>query len=486
MISFNLDKNLFLNVQSKITIIMPRVSLVLFFVLINVNFYFTQSKQLESFINDPILKNASVSFCMTELESNRVFLQHNADQALVPASVLKLVSTSTALNLLGPEFKFETTLYHSGSIENGILKGDLIIRGGGDPSLGNDKYNKDPSSFIKNWVEILKKKGVNRIEGNIIGDGTLFDQPSLPGTTSVADIGNYYGSGVHALAIYDNMYTIHFTSENLDGGKTEVKYIQPDIPYLELKNEVKASNVNRDNAYIHSIPDSKLQIIKGTIPKNQQEFVIKGSIPRPDLLAAYELKRILEEEEITLNGLAVSAFEIPDYRFDKSNLKELAITYSPSLDLLVRETNLRSINPYANNLYATSASKISNSKNLYGFENAIQKYWSDNFGIDHSGWFQEDGSGLSRANGISAKKLTQILLSMEGESYNALLGSLKNLAGNSNIKVKSGYMNRVRSYSGYITRADGSKYAFAIIVNNYDASATAMRKRIENFLISIL
>ena len=150
------------------------------------------NKVFTEFLQHNALKNASIGFYAFNLRDNQVIINHNGDLALVPASSLKLITTATALEVLGEAHRFTTTISYSGEIKNGILNGNIIIKGGGDPALGSHRFRSYYGAFLNNWATSIKALGIDSINGKIIADASIFDN-EVPATWIWQDLGNYFG-----------------------------------------------------------------------------------------------------------------------------------------------------------------------------------------------------------------------------------------------------------------------------------------------------
>jgi serine-type D-Ala-D-Ala carboxypeptidase/endopeptidase (penicillin-binding protein 4) len=171
-------------------------------------------KVVRQMLELPEYKNAQAGIHIAEMETGKVLYELNSDKMMIPASVLKLVTSAAALEILGPDYRFRTRIGYSGKIENGILKGNLVIIGGGDPALGSE-YFRDHyffPHFLEVWAQRIKAAGIKRVEGNLIMDGSLYDTEKIPPTWIWEDMGNYYGAGASALTVYDNLFRISFRS----------------------------------------------------------------------------------------------------------------------------------------------------------------------------------------------------------------------------------------------------------------------------------
>jgi serine-type D-Ala-D-Ala carboxypeptidase/endopeptidase (penicillin-binding protein 4) len=446
---------------------------------------------------DPQLKYASISFYAVDINKNSVEAELNPDMALIPASSMKVITTSTALGVLGGDYQFRTLLQMDGAIENGVLRGNIYIKGGGDPCLGSPIMASVPNteSLMNTWVAAIRKAGISRIEGSIIGDDSYFDSNIVPYTWQWGDMGNYYGAGVHGLNINDNMYSLFFQQQNKEGALSSVKRIVPAMPYLKITNEVTfGAKGTGDNAYIFASPYSTEITTRGTIPVGNGEFRVRGAIPSPPYYAAFALETALKN-----SGIAVSQSPKVVTTANDAGRQTFHTYLSPPLLDIVKHTNEESRNMYCEAFVKAIGLKAKNSPSMDKGLAAITEFWIRR-GVDMNGFFISDGSGLSARNNISARTFTQIMSKTYSDTktfcnfYDQLAiagetGTLANIgrksAAANNIRAKSGSINRVRSYTGYATTRSGRIIAFCIIVNNYSCSGGAMRQKLEELMIQI-
>ncbi|MBN1819957.1 MAG: D-alanyl-D-alanine carboxypeptidase, partial [Prolixibacteraceae bacterium] len=263
--------------------------------------------EINKLLNDPGMKGAGLGICIENLENDSVVFEINSNLSMIPASVLKIVTTSAALEILGADYTFKTQLLYTGKIDDktGFLNGNLIIKGGGDPALGSE-YFKDhylKPHFLNTWLNEIILSGIRGINGNIIINESAYEEQSVPDTWIWEDMGNYYGAGANALTVYDNMFRIYFRSLPEAGKPAEIIYIDPWANWLTFENFVVSSDQNSDNAYIFGDPWGGKRKIRGTIPIARDTFQIKASLPEPGLSLGYQLKEKLESKNIPLKGV---------------------------------------------------------------------------------------------------------------------------------------------------------------------------------------
>ncbi|MDI1356485.1 MAG: D-alanyl-D-alanine carboxypeptidase/D-alanyl-D-alanine-endopeptidase [bacterium] len=457
--------------------------------------YFCQIDQvLAEWRLDDRLENASIGYCVKDIATTKSIIDSNEHLSLIPASTLKIFTTATALSKLGRAYRYETKIYYVGSFDKltGVLQGDVIIEGSGDPTLQSEYFTIKGTNITDVWAEAIKQYGITEITGRIIGDASYFDR-EIPGTWLWEDVCNYYGAIPTGLPFMDNKFTITFKSGE-PGSRATVLQNAP--RYLTspiiISSEVTCLGKD-DHAFVYGDPFSFEKRIKGTIPANQDKFHISGALPDPALLCSEYLCTSLLRKNIRCKAKSVLSV------YDKNNLptgqKTLLYTnYSPSLDKIVYQTNQNSNNLYCESLLRT----LGNGSTSQGMM-AVKKYCLRS-GADTTELCMRDASGLSRVNTTTPNLMTSVLCKLFSDTavYNSFDPSLplsgtgismmhvgKGTIIENNMRAKTGYMQRVRSYCGYVKTKAGRDLAFSIIFNNYNCPASEARFIIEKFLVAL-
>lgn len=450
--------------------------------------------------NDPGLSHAAWSFLAVYADTKDTIARHNEQMALPPASVMKTVSTSAALMMLGEDYTFKTRLYVRGSVtDDGILNGDLIIRGGGDPTLGSDKWQESiRDTLFVNIYRQLRAQGIKLINGNILCDASVFEEVMAPPGWNWGDIGNYYGAGPSGLSICDNLVLYCFKSGRT-GDSTRVFRTVPEIRDVKIRNSVTAGG-SGDNAYVFGSEYGNLRYIRGTIPANSDSFCVKGNIPDPAKFAGQLVKEALENMNMPVLGTVLTDREWnkpPDYK-NTAEVRQIGQVESPRLAAIVSVVNRFSNNLYAEHVHkAISAHKTGTGSNA-GSNTLITNFWVGK-GLVPEALFISDGSGLSRSNAISAANLVKLLeitgRDKTGETFRNSLpvagksGTLRNLGkgtkAEGNVTAKSGTMSRIKSYAGYAKTANGRPVVFAMIFTNYSCSTSELTDKIETLMVKM-
>ena len=452
-----------------------------------------------TFAADAQLSNASISFYVYDIDRATVVSEFNPKMSLPTASIMKLVTTATALEILGSGTKFTTKIQYDGTFDSitGILNGNLYIKGGGDPTLGSKLYAQDSVDVMQEWVDAVLKLGIKKITGRVIGDATFFTDEFVPANWSWGDMGNYYGAGVSGLSIYDNVVKLWFKGGLNVDDSTWITCYEPYSPDMKFENRVKTGALTGDVVYIYGAPYAAHRIIKGRIPKNSEELEVRVSMHEPDYVCAYEFQHKLIQNciQVENNPTTVRRLLLLDYILPIERVDILKV-FSPAVSSIVYWTNLISNNLYAEHLLKHIGVSRFGDGSVYSSISAIDKFWR-NKGIDMTGFYMADGCGLARANAASAKHLVDILVYMRTKSkykgsFEASLpvagktGTMKTIGKDKrligNLKAKTGTMTRIKSFAGYLTCVSGKNLAFSIIVNNYNCTAEEVTRKMENIM----
>jgi serine-type D-Ala-D-Ala carboxypeptidase/endopeptidase (penicillin-binding protein 4) len=453
---------------------------------------FSQDKSSETFYADSSLMHASVSLCVAEAETGNIIIDYNSGISLTPASVMKVITSAAALELLGPAYTFKTTLGYTGTLNKrtGRLKGNIIITGGGDPALGSVYFPDQYNNFILNWVAEIQKLGIKRIKGKVIADDSYYDFLPVPPKWLWEDMGNYYGAGAYGLSAFDNSYEIHFKTAS-DSSRPVIKEIVPDECRYSLSDLLVASGIS-DEGNVFSAPYSAEGWLAGKIPAGQDDFVLKASITDPPFLLAKMVTSKLKVSKIKISDNPSTVRSDQNYKPEK--IIPISETISPQLSDIIAVLNHESVNLFAEHLIKELGKKIKNTGSTAAGVEVIYDFLKST-GIDTNGMFIEDGSGLSPLNAINTRELVRLLVYMKNkgkyftEFYSSLPdagknGTLKNYfkdpVFDSRLKAKSGSMTRVRSFAGYFTTKKGKKMVFSMIINNYSGSSKNIISEIED------
>lgn len=460
---------------------------------------FALQPNLLQLVNDPQLKGTKWSVCAIDLTTGDTLAAYDAAQQLPGASIVKLVSTAAALNILGPEHRAHTQLVLKGQMkEHGVWDGNLYLIGGGDVSLGSRFFNESGQelAFIEQWVAQLQAKGITCINGEIIADGSTFGTFSCPLGWQQLDMGNYYGCGAFGLNFYDNTLKLNFQTGAV-GTPIKLQSTFPFEPNYQLTIQATSAGISSDQTFVHGAPFVYQRTIKGKLPANRSAFEVKASMPDPEKLLAELVYQRLQANGIRVDGGFHTTRTNPELSSKVYPTSEIIhIQQGKTLQELVYWTNQRSVNLFAEgNLLQIGAKR-------YGagtYENSLVVLDSLLMEWEVGPCRIVDGCGLSKENRMSASQFVQLLKTQTKTTYfdsyyksipiAGQTGTVKNLCngqpGEGKIHAKSGSIEGIKAYAGYVDSKSGHQIAFTIIANDYPTSGSAMAKKMEPFLNSL-
>ena len=471
-----------------------------FIVLICFSFLNGQVK-LDSVFNefkkDKSLQFATISFLVKDLTNDTTYLAYNDSISIVSASTVKLFSTASAIEILGKDFRPKTNFYIDKLPDtSGVVYGDLYIKGGADISFASQYFTSFDSldKQVLKVADTLSKLGIRVIRGNLIGDGSAFGYQGAPDGWAWEDLGNYYGAFPSGLSIYDNILKFQFY---VGAPRTKPILLStfPVIPNLTLRNTLFSANGVGDNSWIYGGPYSYERSIRGSLGAYNKSFIVKGSLPDPEMQFLQAMKEAFNKKGIILEGNLIGVRQLPDtIRFNYTSKKNVCSHFGASVKEIAYWTNLKSINVFAETLNSWIGYEKTGLGTTENGVKSIQDYWKGKIYTD--GLNLTDGSGLSRSNSVSARNFCSLLQYMYfSKNQEAFLSTLpvtgqsgtltyfcKGQCSEGKIQAKSGTMKRVKSYAGYVSTTSGKKLTFALIVNNYNCSNTTIMKKMESLM----
>lgn len=430
----------------------------------------------KKFEQDRSFRHAAISLYVINSSTGKAITSENIQAGMAPASCQKVITASTAFELLGQGFTYKTTLGYSGTLNNGALDGDIIIKGEGDPTPGSWRYNATgEEKIISNFKKAISQEGIHEISGHVFADESKWNGEVTPDGWIWQDIGSYYGAGARAINWRENQYDLFLKSGRRIGDSVEITGTMPStVIGLNLKSmATSAEKGSGDNAYIYFPLNKYYGYVRGTIPVNENKFSISGAIPHPATQLAATFEAALKEQSFenisTENELQKS-----------SDSTHIFYTYnSPTLDSIVYWFLKRSINLYGEALLKTLGYKFTNSGSADSGVSVVRKFWKQK-GIEPSALNIIDGSGLSPGNRITTASLVTVLeYAKKQQWFSSFYNALPEING---IKMKSGSISGVVSYAGFIKSKTGDNYTFAFIINNYDGDENEMRKKMWKLL----
>lgn len=434
---------------------------------------------------DPALKNAIVSLTVMNAKTGKLVFAKNEQIGLAPASTLKVITSITAYSVLGTSFSYHTDLLYGGVVDSkGILHGDLLVKGSGDPSLGSDRYpGTKAEELLNRWTAAVQGAGIRKIEGRVIADDQLFGGNQVPNGWTWVDMGNYYGAGVSSLNWRENTFRVVLKNGASVGDSATFVRTEPEIPYLTIINEVRTGPIGSgDQVYAYSAPYSSVVYLRGTYGMDLNKK-ISLSLPDAALELAHSLKRKLLEHGIPSKEPSTGYRLASSGEMISSNMHRLDSYRSPKLHALLEQFNKKSINLYGEALLKTLAVHQKQDPQTEAAVKWEQRYWTDRIGVPAGEIKMKDGSGLSPESRVTTLAMVKILADAKAQPWFPYF--YENLPVYNGIKMKSGTISDVLGYAGYHTTSDGTPLVFSFLINNHQGAAPSMRQKMFKMLNSL-
>ena len=445
------------------------------------------------------LKGAVVGVMVQDM-AGHVVAQREAGRRMVPASNMKLITTGTALHALGPDFRFETGIGYTGEVDaDGTLHGDVYIVGGGDPTVGvADTVAVKPDALFWRWKSLLKDAGISRIDGRIIGDGRAYEGHLENQSWSYDDTGTYYGAGCNALSFYENAID-YAVSAGVEGEPVKVVQRYPETPWMHFGNLTSTGPKGTGNSlYLYTTDLAPYAEMRGTFAVDRKQKLEHFANKYGALTCAYYFWQNLRSTgwaisggyaDIDRGGYVRGRDFVP---MDKAGTPKIAgKSESPVLSRIVRQTNVLSDNFYAEAMFRQMGERASGVAVYDSCRAAVTEVLESLVPGSLDGLRIEDGSGLSRLNTVSPAFMVDFLRSMtRSRGFNAFLASLPKpgegtvatllpklpAEKKARVRVKSGSMDGVLCYSGYILDENGRPtFIFSLMVNGATAKTAVLR-----------
>lgn len=444
---------------------------------------------LSAIFQTPQFERSFWSVLVRPVDSTDDLFSLNAAKLMMPGSTMKIVTAAVAAEVLGWNHQFETNVVSTAPIDDGVLRGDLVVIGGGDPSISE---RSDTPGTLQAIARQVRDAGVRRIEGGIIGHDDLFDDNGFGNGWTLDNLPYGYSAAVSALEYNEGSVDLVVRAGDAAGDPVAIQ-VRPSGSGLRIDNQlVTVAESGAGMLTLHRLPGSSRLIVRGQIPARAAPFARTASVDNPTIFFASAFRAALIAEGVQVNG---DAIDIDDFlaKPDLTGARTLVSHKSPPLRQLVTSMMNVSQNQYAEALLkavgASSALRRPTegaSAARAGPQRAREVLGSWNIADDS--YVIADGSGLSRYNYVTSDALVRILRRLHVDRVHAAAfvetlpvagrdGTLaKRLAGTpaeGKVKAKTGTLDHVRAIAGYVETAGGETLVFSIIANNF-ASPTSM------------
>jgi D-alanyl-D-alanine carboxypeptidase/D-alanyl-D-alanine-endopeptidase (penicillin-binding protein 4) len=452
----------------------------------------------------PPMNKGEWGILIVDAATGETLYEKNADSFFVPASNMKLFTTALALDKLGPDYHFRTTLETNGKLEEGILQGDLILVGRGDPNLSNRKFPYDtkeefegpPERVLSELVDQLVIHGVKQVSGDVVGDDSYFPRERYPDGWEIDDIVWEYGAAISAIVLNDNTVTLTVIPGE-KAGKAVSTMVVPATPEFSVKNEViTVGPKEKGELRLTREIGASAVVVSGTIAAASTPRKLILAVQEPAENAASLLARLLADRGIKIAG-KVRANHEPD----PEELSRIVLAEHLSLRLgdTVKLVNKVSQNLHTEVLLRTAArqdGRWAEPEDLLKFPEPFY----EKVGIAPGDVIQTDGSGLSRHDMVTPRAVITLLQYAQKQSWflpyyfslpisgidGTLTERMKAAGMTGKIHAKTGSVNHVRSLSGYADTANGRRLIFSFLSNNMGASGHDIHEAIDGLCLAMV
>jgi D-alanyl-D-alanine carboxypeptidase/D-alanyl-D-alanine-endopeptidase (penicillin-binding protein 4) len=432
-------------------------------------------KAFRLFETDSQLKHAITSLYIIDANSSSVVFDKNSQIGLAPASTQKIITSVTAFELLGKDYRYRTELGLVGKKDDDPLGGHLILIGNGDPTFGSWRWESTkPEGILHEFTNAINESGIGVSENSYDFGIKHYETQNIPDGWIWQDLGNYYGAGASALNWRENQFDIVLASGNRPGDSVRVVSCKPRITGFQVSSEARsAAKGSGDNTFVYLPIGGNQIIVRGTIPINEKKFSISATFPNPGIQFMSDLNDSLTARQIGFGFKEPGNISLVNGKEIKTNplFKIIYTHYSPSIDSIIYWFNKKSINLYGEALIKTFAYEKQGFGSTDSGVAIVKKFWKEK-GLDEGELNIGDGSGLSPQTRVTTHAEVEILKYARSKSWFPYFSN--SLPEYNGMTMKSGTIRDVKGFCGYHKAKDGREYIFSFLVNNYNGSTTQL------------
>ncbi|TMI95587.1 MAG: D-alanyl-D-alanine carboxypeptidase/D-alanyl-D-alanine-endopeptidase [Bacteroidetes bacterium] len=450
---------------------MKKITIIFCFLFLTFDFFGqTINQELQkaytTFEKDSQLKHAISSLYVIDANTGQVVFDKNSQIGLAPASTQKVITSVTAFELLGKDYRYKTDFYLSEKVGSNSI---IYIEPSGDPTLGSWRWEQTKEENVLHRITDAIRKQNRKISWPIIINAEGWNTESIPDGWMWQDIGNYYGAGANVLNWRENQFDLVLKSGSNVGDAVSIAATIPAKLNMNFESTVMAApKQTGDNAYIYFQPSGgNYGIVRGTIPVNENKFIISGAMLSPE-------SQFLSSLIDSIRGWYVkpeSLEKVILFKKYEKNVLKIHSEVSPSLDSIIYWFLKKSINLYGEALIKTLAYERKGIGSTDSGVVVVQNFWKEK-GLPEDELNIVDGSGLSPLNRVTTHSQVEILKYAKTKDwfpdfYNAL-------PEYNGMSMKSGTIRDVKGFCGYHKAKNGKEYIFSFLVNNYNGSASSL------------
>jgi D-alanyl-D-alanine carboxypeptidase/D-alanyl-D-alanine-endopeptidase (penicillin-binding protein 4) len=443
-------------------------------------------------------------------DKGRLLYGHNADKLFIPASNTKIVVSAVAAALLPADWTIRTSLYGTGPVKDGILEGNLVLYGRGDPTMGRRCYatdttlagvcDRDPFTRLRELAAGLKAAGVTIVRGDLVGDGSWFDTETIHSDWVAYDLNWWYAAPVTGLGFNDNSVDIHW-KPGAALGAPAILTMDPNLGDVTLENRTRTTTANGPSTIgdrMYRVPGTLNLWAEGEVASDYRGATESFAMPDPNLFTARALRQALAEAGIAVLGTTRSTIDSTAFAAARQGTPLAETVSRPLRDWIFPVLNT-SQNWYAEMLLKQLGRQFDHDGSWSGGLAVERRFLRDSAGVDTTQFALADGSGLSASNLVSPHAFTRLLRYMRthpnypafaaGMPQSGQTGSLRNrflgtpIEGR--VRAKTGSISRVNTLSGYLELANGKVYSFSVQLNHHAAGGRRALNRIDEIVLAL-
>jgi D-alanyl-D-alanine carboxypeptidase/D-alanyl-D-alanine-endopeptidase (penicillin-binding protein 4) len=463
--------------------------------------------RLDRRLDGPGLDRLLWGVAVTDLDGHLLF-GRNADRLFIPASNTKLVVSIAANALLGPGFTVRTSIYGSGPISNGVLQGDIVLYGRGDPTFSNRCYaadttragvcDRDPAAKLRQLAEQLRNRGIRVVAGDVIGDGSYFTPQIIHPGWEVYDLGRWYAAPESGLGFTDNAVDFREIAGDSAGAPPQL-IMTPDLGAFALDNRAETGARGARRTFdIFRSGDGLTYLATGALPAGSAPRTESAAVADPNRYAALALRHELAAAGIVVRGETRSTVDSFTYRSARTSAPLAEVVSRPLKDWLYPILS-PSQNWFAEMMLKQLGRQFGTAGSWDEGRRVERRFLIDSVRLDSTEFSLQDGSGLASNNFVTPLAFTRLLAYARKHANFAAInaglpqsgkpGTLKDrFAGTpaaTAVHAKTGSISGVNTMSGYVERADGKVLVFSVMANHHTLGGARMTAAIDSVVVEL-
>jgi D-alanyl-D-alanine carboxypeptidase/D-alanyl-D-alanine-endopeptidase (penicillin-binding protein 4) len=446
------------------------------------------AEEIDAILARANLKDAKVAVQVTDTETGEVLYSHNGRRLMVPASNQKIITGASALMKLGPDYCFETTLWVRGKIADDVLAGNLVLCGGGDPTLGSPSIGEEPLAQFERWADVVRDMGVRSIDGDIVVWNGFFSGDSIPPSWPKEQLWQPYCAPPDAMTFHDNCVRV-IVLPGLEVGEPARLELFPDVDILSLQNQCRTTQKGHAIWFSREVASSEI-VVGGRVRAGSKGWSGLVTVPDPARFTGEVFRNVLIDRGIDLSGMVkVVGKRAEDFGDDARMIARRRAPLTKALRVMMQDSQ----NLYAEQVLRTIGAELQGEGTREDGLRVVRRFWISR-GVDRRSIVLDDGSGMSRKNRITAEAICHVLHLLWNSDYASQIIDILPEAGEDGtlstrfqdrryrgrIHAKTGYLRGVGALSGYARTFSGRMVAFSILINDLYDGGNVRLKNIED------